>query len=137
MGPESRKTSKAPPDSRKDRKMSLLALLGLRFLWQKVPGLPSALVFWSYSFFLRFTDPSRSKWTFWLTFAGALSNATVTLANMGYMPVIGKGMGSAISVWTPATVESKLLLLADRTAWWGCSIGDFLIAAGILALFVT
>lgn len=109
--------------------MSLLILLALRFMWQKNPGLPFALVFWGTALVMDLMEPQSFGSI--VSHAGALSNMIVVLANEGYMPVVGDRHGSMFSVWKAADEDSKLLFLADQTKWRGMSIGDFLIFGGI------
>ena len=48
-------------------------------------------------------------------------NGVVTIANGGYMPVVGEH-GSPLSVWIPATHSSLLLPLADHAIWRRCQV---------------
>jgi hypothetical protein len=67
--------------------------------------------------------------------SGMLLNATVTIANSGWMPMIGmKEVGK--TRWRPAVNTDKLLVLADRTNWGGFSIGDFIIISSLLILVI-
>ena len=107
--------------------------LGFRVLWQIFPNPLASAVFWTVSFV---DEPFKWRYyTGWgractvLIWAGAGMNSIVTLANNGRMPV--QDMGSAFSLWTPATGSTRLAWLGDNYA--GFSLGDMVLGAGLLA----
>ncbi len=117
--------------------LEALGVIGLRMLWQIWPGLLTCSVFWGACL----TSDAIKLPTLTgalliskiLTTSGAGLNAVVTLANRGYMPVIG---GSRFSLWVAASPgEHRLLWLADR--FWGFSVGDFAIVLGMFSPLIT
>ena len=117
--------------------LETLGVVGLRVAWQIWPGLLTCSVFWgaclvSDAFSLSALSGGMLLSKI-LTTSGAGLNAVVTLANRGYMPVIG---GSHFSLWVTAKAgEHRLLWLADR--FWGFSIGDFAILSGLFSTLLT
>jgi hypothetical protein len=108
-----------------------------RVAWQLSPGLIVCALFWLAS--LRWgidcfheTDLAWSRRFMLLSMIGLGLNATVTLANGGYMPVLDDT--ASLSVWVAATDAHALLFLADQYA--GVSIGDVCILGGLLGRFV-
>jgi hypothetical protein len=115
----------------------LAAIFGARAVWQRKPGFGTCLAFWLTSFVVLVLF--QFEWTvsdFLLT-AGILCNATVTLANGGFMPVAVRRPldHRARSLWVQRRDGQRLLFLADN---FGndvvrFSIGDILLLAGIVA----
>ena len=105
---------------------------GLRLVWQIRPNLFTCALFWATSFWWAFTRPSfHSDVSDWFGNAGIAANALVTLANGGFMPVVGaKGR---FSLWVVSDRHHRLLWLADRykVGPFVFSVGDFLIFAGL------
>ena len=116
--------------------MILLMSISLRIFWQLWPCFLLCATFWG---FMIGTDVYQLFHNFELarliTIIGVSSNALVTLANKGIMPVTGN-FGSPLSVWQPATKDSRLLLLADHSILYGFSMGDFIIILGLLIAIV-
>jgi hypothetical protein len=106
--------------------------LAARFIWQWKPNLWTCLLFWAVAIGFDILNIRRNPAVSWRYFAllGVICNALVTLANGGFMPVLGKS-GSFISVWVKANTSHRLLFLADR--FWGFSIGDFFILGALLS----
>jgi hypothetical protein len=71
--------------------------------------------------------------------AGILCNASVTLANGGFMPVAShrKMQGTARSVWVQKESGTRLTFLADNfgNRFMRFSIGDVLLLAGFFLSF--
>lgn len=109
-----------------------MILLVLRIVWQVYPGVFTCLAFWAVALISGVHDDAPGRWV-WLT--GTACNALVTLANGGYMPVLGPEGKNAFSLWVSGGESHRLLWLADR--FWGFSIGDFFIGAGLLIYFVS
>lgn len=107
-----------------------------RVLWQTYPGLGPCVLFWLIALVdepIRWPEMRwRRRWFYGLSCLGSLGNAAATLANGGYMPVLGKA--EPTSVWVPLTDESRLRWLCD--IYGGASLGDGLILAGIVGLLV-
>lgn len=112
----------------------LLNWLVLRVAWQMAPSVAICGIFWvaTIAFMVvQIREEVLRPWSrrfAWVTVVGAVLNAVVTIANGGYMPVLGQDV--SLSVWTTATDSHVLLFLADQYA--GFSVGDFFIFAGIL-----
>lgn len=107
-----------------------------RILWQVYPGMVVCALFWLISLVdepvrWRFIGPKRRA-CYGLALVGALGNATATLANGGFMPVLALDKPS--SLWTPLTSASRVAWLCDIYA--GFSLGDFFIIAALCALLV-
>lgn len=110
---------------------NFLVALTLRAIWQSYPGIFPCLLFWGYH---KFGDPIfirglslRRRVLHLFAFIGATLNAIATLANGGYMPVLGKvAEGREVSVWVPLTSASHLPALCDIYRG-GTSLGDLLI----------
>jgi hypothetical protein len=113
-----------------------VVILGARFLWQGRPGLLTASIFWLASFILVVTLGWTSAPSHLILTLGILSNAAVTLANGGFMPVAMHRRTSerARSLWVERTSSQRLLFLADNfgTQSFRFSVGDVLLALGIL-----
>lgn len=115
----------------------ILSPLVLRVVWQVDTGLFTCMLFWIAA--VRFgvrevlqTNRQSSRILARVSLVGLLCNAVVTIANGGYMPVVGDGITN-LSVWVTSTEATRLLWLADHTDWWGFSIGDGLVIGGWLA----
>jgi hypothetical protein len=115
--------------------LTLAVLLGARVLWQLRPNLVTCVAFWTVALFVGLL-PWSTTWSQFVLGAGILSNAVVTLANGGFMPVAShrKLRGSARSLWVQRESGQKLLFLADNfgTSSIRFSVGDALLLAGIL-----
>lgn len=111
-------------------------LLAARVLWQAYPGTSMCLLFWVMALAdepLRWSEMrQRRRWLYGLTVLGGLGNAAATIANGGYMPVLGKT--EATSLWVPLTDASRLRWLCDIYA--GASLGDIFIGLGLLGLLL-
>lgn len=105
--------------------------LPFRILWQYYPNIWCCCLFWFVATGVQFWGhPAKYQE---VAIVGLLCNAVVTIANGGKMPVIGWGSGTVLSVWRPAQPGDRFLMLCDR--FWGFSIGDFMIIAGMLLMF--
>lgn len=115
--------------------LGLAAIIGVRVLWQRRPGLLTCCLFWVVAAAL---IGFAWTWTVYQGFlaAGIACNALVTLANGGYMPVAShrKLAGPARSVWVQREDAKYLLFLGDNFGnnHVRFSIGDVLLAAGIV-----
>lgn len=111
-------------------------LLAARIAWQVDPGIWWCLLFWTMALAdepIRWAEMRRRRRVLYgLATLGAIGNAVATIANGGYMPVLGKS--EATSVWVPLTEASRMQWLCD--IYGGASLGDFFIAAALLGLFV-
>jgi hypothetical protein len=108
-----------------------------RVAWQLSPGLIVCALFWLAVLrrgidCFHETDLAWSRRFVLLGMVGLGLNATVTLANGGFMPVLDDTVSR--SVWVTATDRHALLFLADQYA--GFSIGDVCILGSLLARFV-
>jgi hypothetical protein len=118
--------------------VALGTLIMARLLWQRQPNLATCGLFWFAATVIVLIGWSWHVYEFVLA-AGVASNAAVTLANGGFMPVAGhrRLMGPARSVWVQREDAKHLLFLGDN---WGnrhirFSVGDTLLAAGIVLSF--
>jgi hypothetical protein len=115
--------------------LALAVLLGARLLWQRRPNLATCATFWMVAFVVGLL-PWSTTWSQFVLGAGILSNAAVTLANGGFMPVAShrRLRGRARSLWVQREAGQRLLFLADNfgTSSIRFSIGDALLLAGIL-----
>ena len=110
-------------------------IIAARILWQRRPNVGTCALFWTIALV---TD--LIGWTFapseLLLAAGVLSNAAVTLANGGYMPVAAQRRSDmrARSLWVRRTDSQHLLFLADNfgNRFIRFSIGDALLVGGII-----
>ena len=113
----------------------LAVLLGARLLWQRRPNLATCATFWGIAFVVGLL-PWSTTWSQFVLGAGILSNALVTLANGGFMPVAAhrRLRGRAHSLWVQRESGQKLLFLADNfgTNFIRFSIGDALLLTGII-----
>jgi hypothetical protein len=118
-----------------------ISLLTARILWQRMPGLPTCALFWGLAVVvLAFGWPVGIP--MFVFAAGILCNASVTLANGGFMPVAEhrKRAGPARSLWVQRHTGQHLLFLADNfgNRYIRFSVGDVLLLAGIvLSIFLT
>ena len=116
-------------------------ILASRILWQRIPGLATCALFWALAVvFLAFAWPVGIP--MFVFAAGIACNASVTLANGGFMPVAAhrKAAGPARSLWVQRHTGQRLLFLADNfgNRWIRFSVGDVLLLGGIvLSLFLT
>lgn len=110
--------------------------------WKRNPGPGGCVIFWASTFLLLFR-----LFKFWqgrpfvvaalaVVVLGSLSNAVVTIANAGHMPVVGMQptFVPASHLWEAASDHSRLVFLADSSSMGDRSIGDFLLLAGATLL---
>lgn len=102
----------------------ILAIITTRLSWQFWPGRVSCLAFW---LVIATIHIHSFDWTMAVATGGMALNATVTLANGGFMP--GRSIQRTFSIWRRKE-GGRLLALGDNYA--GCSVGDLLIFAGLL-----
>jgi hypothetical protein len=114
--------------------MLLVLALVLYLPYVREGGGPRATTFWAIVACgnLCFLLWGRFRLASLLSLAGAAMNATVIIANGGYMPVVG--LEEPMGAWRPADAGSHLLLLADRMAIGGFSPGDVVLMAALLVL---
>ena len=115
--------------------LALAVLLGARVVWQQRPNLVSCATFWVVAFVVALL-PWSTTWSQVVLGSGIFSNALVTLANGGFMPVAShrKVQGRARSLWVQRETGQKLLFLADNfgTSSFRFSVGDAFLLVGIL-----
>jgi hypothetical protein len=113
-------------------------LFGARLLWQRRPHLLTCAAFWCIASVVVLLPWSTTLSQF-VILAGVFSNAVVTLANGGFMPVAShrRLQGSARSLWVQRESGQKLLFLADNfgTRSLRFSVGDVLLFLGIILAF--
>lgn len=113
----------------------VLTLLGMaaRAAWVTWPGLATCALFWATAFLLVAllirAKTGAYRWLQALALVGLVLNATVTIANGGYMPV-SDYTGPGTSVWVAESDQHVLTWLGDNYA--GASIGDLVLAVGVL-----
>lgn len=117
--------------------LALFVLIALLLLWRTHGGLVFACAMWVAAFLYMRVLPRRLKslTVAWLAVLfGMLCNATVTVANDGFMPVRGfpSGFKPLFPIWIPARPANHLVVLADQHALSYCSIGDLFIISGVL-----
>src|SRR5437773_9370826 len=113
-------------------------LIAARMLWQRRPNQWTCGLFWGIAL-----GSQIIGWSFALSqiaiTVGILSNAVVTLANGGFMPVAGHRRINprARSLWVQRAGSQHLLFLADNfgTSFIRFSVGDVFILAGIILSF--
>jgi hypothetical protein len=114
-----------------------MVLFGARLVWQRRPNIATCALFWAISFFVVVVLEWSAAWSQFAVSAGILSNALVTLANGGFMPVAMRRRGlesRARSLWVQRQSGQRLLFLADN---FGndrirFSVGDVLLFIGIV-----
>lgn len=115
--------------------LALAALLAARIVWQRRPGLAACAMFWGLAAALLFLE-WQSGIAQYLFAAGILCNASVTVANGGFMPVAShrKMRGPARSVWVQKENGTRLTFLADNFGNRAIrfSVGDVLLLAGLI-----
>src|SRR5215469_14911893 len=119
------------------RKIVLIVLIALFLLWRTQGGLVLACAMWVLAFLYMRVLPQRLKnhTVAWLAVLfGMLCNATVTVANGGYMPVQGfpAGFKPFFPTWVPALPADLLLALADQHSLSYYSFGDLFVIGGVL-----
>ncbi len=112
--------------------LAFALLFVVRTYWQIDPGLATAAAYWIgllgvLLWFLRRFNFVRTPVGV-LLLGGFALNATVTLANGGFMPIPGEAQHG---IYEPLTGETKLSWLADVLPLKS-SIGDWLVGAGLL-----
>jgi hypothetical protein len=118
--------------------LQLALLLGTRMLWQRRPNRWTCGLFWAIAL-----GSQVIGWSFApsqiMVAVGILSNAAVTLANGGFMPVAGHRRVNmrARSLWVQREGSQHLLFLADNfgTNFIRFSVGDVFILVGIVLSF--
>lgn len=126
-----------------NRRLVLGIMLMCHGVWRLYPTLFTCGLAWSMSLiwvivFLNQVTGLSERSAVMCGSVGLLSNAIVTLANGGMMPVLMPSTGSyewsSAGPWVPARTDHVFLILADRMDWFGLSVGDgFLIAAPLFA----
>ena len=115
-----------------------VSLVAAYFYWSHSPNSWSCILFWAigltfyYSIWLRIP---RKRWLLWLgklQLIGGFGNAVATVANGGFMPVLGRT--EVQSVWIPLTETSRMVWLCD--IHHGFSLGDILLFGGFLYFFL-
>ena len=119
------------------RKVVVVVLIALLLLWRTQGGLVPACAMWVLAFlFMRALPPRLKNHTVaWLAVRfGLVCNATVTVANGGYMPVQGfpADFKPLFPMWVPARPADHLLVLADRNLLSYYSFGDLFVIGGVL-----
>jgi hypothetical protein len=115
-----------------------VALLAARLLWQKVPSLATCALFWGIALAVLVLGwpAGLPQYAFGL---GILCNASVTLANGGFMPVAAhrRLIGPARSLWVQRQSGQRLLFLADNfgNRFVRFSVGDVFLLIGISLSF--
>jgi hypothetical protein len=115
--------------------MLIVALAIATLLWRLHGGLTLSCAMWVLAFAYLHTLPPRLKslripW--FSVLVGMLCNALVTVANNGFMPVVGlsRGFIPLLRIWIWQTSGQHLTILADQRALNFCSIGDVFILSG-------
>ncbi len=112
-------------------------LLGARLLWQRMPGLVTCALFWAIAaaILLLGWPVGPSQFAFG---GGILCNASVTLANGGFMPVSARWRqkGPARSLWVQGRAGSDFCS-SPTTLETGSSgsAGDVLLLIGLILSF--
>lgn len=117
---------------------ALVALFGSRLVWQRRPNIGTCAMFWAVSFLVVVVLEWSAAFSQFAVAFGILCNASVTLANGGFMPVAvhRRSLDSrARSLWVQRRSGQKLLFLADN---FGnnvirFSVGDVFLLVGIIA----
>jgi hypothetical protein len=113
-----------------------LIILAGRLVWQRRPNLATCSLFWLIAFLFVVVLGWANAPSQYILTLGILSNALVTLANGGYMPVKAQRRltGPARSLWVQRTSGQRLLFLADNFGnnTIRFSVGDALLLAGII-----
>lgn len=113
---------------------SLPFVILARWFWQTHAGIWPCLLFWVIALAdepIRWPEiHGRRRLLYGLALLGSAGNALATVANGGFMPVAGKT--DFTSVWAPLTDAARLRWLCD--IYWGSSLGDMFILAGMLGL---
>jgi len=107
-------------------------------LWQRRPNLWTCGLFWGIALASQIIGWSFALSQITIT-VGIASNAAVTLANGGFMPVAGHRRVNlrARSLWVQRAGSQHLLFLADNfgTSFIRFSVGDVFILLGIILSF--
>jgi hypothetical protein len=114
-----------------------VALIIFGVLWRSHGGLVPACAMWICAFlYMRSLPPRLKALTVpWLSvLLGMVCNATVVVANEGFMPVVGlrPGLRPLLPSWIPEAAANHFLLLADQRSLYYCSVGDVFIISGAL-----
>lgn len=122
---------------RRASQMITVALIISFILWRLHGGLALACVMWSLAFVYLGSLPERLKdltvpW--FSVLLGMVCNATVIIANGGFMPVVGlhRGFKPLLPTWIQELPAHHLTFLADQRSLQYCSIGDLFIISGVL-----
>lgn len=113
----------------------ILIAFAFRILWQVNPSPLSCILFWVAMMMwgVLWVIDNKYRWSKIaksVSLCGAALNATVTIANGGYMPVLSV---ESFSIWVQSTEVHKLMFLAD--IYSGFSIGDIVLASGAVLAF--
>jgi len=120
----------------------LLGFVAISFathvIWEQQPSIVTCSLYWCCAMAFDTMLIIRAqvlalKVAFGIATLGGVSNMIVTLANAGYMPFLGVPEENH-GFWVAATSSHKLMALAD--IHWGCSIGDFILAFGLIGAAV-
>jgi len=121
--------------------LSFLGFITFAILWHIYTNLPICYLFWGsiFTFFsldvvirIQRQENIVTIVAVFIFLLGATLNATVILANGGFMPVVDE-TAETFNIWVVATDKHNLLFLADRFA--GFSLGDFIILSSIALRF--
>jgi hypothetical protein len=117
--------------------MLTIALLICSLLWRLHGGLTLACLMWVLLFRYLRNLPPRLKdlpvpW--FSVLIGMFCNAMVTIANGGFMPVVGlrQGFRPLLRTWVSQVPGHHLTILADQASLNYCSIGDVLVISGVV-----
>lgn len=94
-----------------------------------------SLIFVAMAIWIHSRIKTSSRWRGWgwlICWSGVCSNITVVLANGGFMPCLNRIY--YFGIWSPMTTQTIYPFLGDR--FWGASIGDFMIGAGVVVILV-
>lgn len=114
-----------------EKPMAFLTIT-LWLFWKAYPSLLVCTLFWLDVIWIIHAKRLLRGLAGFIILLGVASNAAVTEANGGVMPVIGmpRNLHSASPVWCRATAHHHFLILADHAAIRFFSIGDLLLIAG-------
>jgi hypothetical protein len=117
--------------------MLTIALVISSLLWRLHGGLTLACLMWILLFLYLRDLPPRLKalpvpW--FSVLIGMFCNAMVTIANNGFMPVVGarRGFRPVLRTWVPQVSGHHLTTLADQPGLNYFSIGDVLVISGVV-----
>jgi hypothetical protein len=120
------------------RAIQFVGIVGLWLLWKWTARVEICVLYWSFLFGYTASLLLRTKLAGrFLILLGLISNALVTSANGGTMPVQGMPvtMYPASPIWTQAH-GAHWLFLADQRALYYFSLGDLCLLAGFLVCLI-